>query len=226
MMRAFTTIICWLIPIYPGRYSTATATATAAADGTFPNPCTPGTRTPFNIELETDYGPEETTWGITDFFTEILYESNGPYTNYWTVHNETYCLAADGCFEFRIEDNYGEFAGYYKLFWDGELIKVGGDFGRREVVMFGTTCPTSSPVTSSPTTSPTISPTKNMVATGTTMTANDTKSKNVGLIVGASVGCFGGILILTTLIYLFRKGKKRKEFDSESNRPPKQISIA
>lgn len=227
------TISLYLLPFYLLLFSHTCGWIHATDDITLQNPCTVGLSTPFTFELETDYAPRETTWELTDYFSETVYEMNGPYNESWTIHNETYCITTDGCFLFRIEDNYGEFDGYYKLYWDGKQIKKGGDFGKRDVVIFGTACPTSAPSTTPPislTESPTAllgtEPSDMDPLDGTSGGDGDDGDGGVGLgvIVGVSVG-LGAALLSGGLAYLCFRGKDEKNLDSGAKRPPRDIFI-
>jgi len=62
---------------------------------------------PVQLRLLTDQYPSETSWELFDFNSgEMLYEG-GPYDQPQTLHQENWCLA-EGCYEFRIYDAYGD----------------------------------------------------------------------------------------------------------------------
>jgi len=111
----------------------------------------------------TDNYPSETSWNVKSAFDKNILLKNGPYNNPRTLYNETYCLVSSGCLEFNILDSFGDGMcceeyqgnGYYKVFYDNNLIKKGGEFKSYETsVKFGHSCPldnssTPPPITSS-----------------------------------------------------------------------------
>jgi len=184
--------------------------------------CVPNTTIAFTLELETDESPEETTWSIINSSSGRVYASNGPYEDKWTVHNETYCLNVEECFLFQIEDTYEDFLSYYKLFYNGKLIKeTRGDFGRREQVIFGTTCATSSPtlsatiVTRTPTKYPSINPTMYPTTSHSPSTVSRPQTSGFSLMIIISFPIVAVLLILLFfIIYMYLTGNKRKEFEA------------
>lgn len=104
------------------------------------------------VEIGTDKYPAETKWNVRDTVSGNVVHRGGPYEELLSLHNETYCVTASGCFEFTIFDSFKDGIccegyqgnGYYKIFYDDDLIDAGGDFGYSKTSKkFGGGCPTS-----------------------------------------------------------------------------------
>lgn len=60
----------------------------------------------FEITIETDYYPDETTWTLTDVCTGNLVASEGPYYDANTKYTTEECLSPESEYWFIIEDEY------------------------------------------------------------------------------------------------------------------------
>ena len=94
------------------------------------NGCTENEAT---LTIKTDNYPGETTWTITDASGNTLY-SGGPYTSTNSIYTIDIC-EPDGCFDFTINDSYGDGIccgygqGYYNIIdADGTELIEGGAF--------------------------------------------------------------------------------------------------
>jgi len=124
------------------------------------NECLADDTTAFRLDLMTDNIPQETTWEIINIDNNNILHECGPYdaeTEENTLFNYTFCFDSDGCYKWTIRDLYGGFNEWFKLYWNGELIREGGYFNKRAITIFGN-CPTSVP-SLSPTSVPSLSPT-------------------------------------------------------------------
>lgn len=138
------------------------------------------------LSIRTDAYPVETSWKLINKAYEIETTTGGSYTSSDTLYNEKLCLD-EGDYTLAIKDKYGDgFShgnGYWKLFFDEELVVEGGKLSFTEETSFTiaglraspaadpptaqnpnppvtvTKAPTSSPTTF-PTASPTSSPTQ------------------------------------------------------------------
>ncbi len=93
--------------------------------------CPPGTDKLYII-LKTDNYPTETSWKLFDNQGNIVL-SNGTLTAA-TLYTDSFCLQTNSCYNFKINDTYGDGiccafgAGYYKLVLNGDTIASGGDY--------------------------------------------------------------------------------------------------
>lgn len=109
------------------------------------------TETQATLTIILDNYPGETTWSITDGGGATI-ASGGPYSVAGATVNETFCLA-DDCYEFTINDSYGDGiccaygSGSYSLTAGGSTLASGGAFGSTETTPFdigagcGGSCP-------------------------------------------------------------------------------------
>jgi len=178
--------------------------------------CNPETSVPFRLELETDYCASETSWEIKDAVNDDIILDHGPYEKDYTIHNETYCVPSNKCLIFTMKDLYGEFAGYYKLFYDGDFFKRGLDFGFRDSTKFGSTCPTKEP-TRSPTKSPTIRSTSVVKV----KSSGENRTNKMPIILG-TIGGVTGLVFIMLILYVERK---RRKSDTGVMKPPTQIAF-
>jgi len=215
------------------------------------NECVADETTAFRLDLMTDNIPQETTWDIKNLDNNDLLHECGPYnatTEEHTLFNYTFCLDSDGCYRWTIRDLYGGFNEWFKLYWNGELIREGGFFNMYTSTTFGncptfapSSSPTSVPSTLPPTSKPTVSPPTVQIVADTTNDQSDEGSvdndessggkSNVGAIVGGTVGgvFFLGLLALL-YVKLFRTQtndiarKKRRAARRQKQKPPLEIS--
>ncbi len=108
--------------------------------GSCPNAC-PVCQT-YTLTILTDNYPGETTWTITDP-SNVTVASGGPYSNTGVTETATFCLDEGVCYNFNIEDEYGD--GICCLEGNGEYtitdpdntsVITGGEFGYSESVEF------------------------------------------------------------------------------------------
>ena len=73
--------------------------------------------------------------------------SGGPYSESGTSHDFSQTLPPSK-YKFIIKDSEGDGIysasygyGSYSVYWEGALVKQGGEFGTRETAIFGTECP-------------------------------------------------------------------------------------
>lgn len=98
----------------------------------------------FEVELLTDEFAEETSWQLTDSNNKVIASGSG-YRNE-RINRKTLCLPADE-YKFSILDSEGdgiccEFGtGQYSIYYDGKLLKTGGDFKKHDVITFGEPTP-------------------------------------------------------------------------------------
>ena len=92
------------------------------------------------LTIVTDNYPGETTWTVKSGGTTVA--SGGPYNSANTTYTESICVV-DGCFDFQINDSYGDGIccsygnGSYTLVGSaGNTIKTGGAFGSSETTSF------------------------------------------------------------------------------------------
>jgi hypothetical protein len=95
----------------------------------------------YNLFINLDNFPQETTWEITDAFNVVV-TSGGPYSGADDPVNETICLG-DGCYEFTLFDSANDgiccgwgFGEYELTDQDGSVIASGGQFGAQESTSF------------------------------------------------------------------------------------------
>lgn len=110
------------------------------------------TDTEATLTIVLDNYPGETTWSITDGSGATI-ASGGPYSGAGSTVTETFCLA-DDCYEFTINDSYGDGiccaygSGSYSLTAGGSTLASGGAFTSTETTAFdigagcGGGCPT------------------------------------------------------------------------------------
>lgn len=96
------------------------------------------------LEINFDDYPEETTWTISDNNGNTLY-AGGPYPEDATNFAESFCLAAEQCYEFTIFDDYGDGiccaygnGNYVLTDASGNTIASGGEFESDQSTIF---CP-------------------------------------------------------------------------------------
>jgi V8-like Glu-specific endopeptidase len=140
----------------------------------------------WKLELKTDSYPRETSWDLKDSSGNVL-RSGGDYTSIANVYTYKYCLEP-GVHTFTIYDAFGDgiccdyLVGYYKMWYNGVLLKDNGNIGKEESTTFGSdgnpapilSTPTPTVATPVPTAS-TSAPTKS-TPTPTVSTAAPTKS--------------------------------------------------
>ncbi len=102
------------------------------------------------IELKTDNYGSETSWELINTITGATIGEGGPYTNVsgGTLYNFDFDVTGDECYSFYIYDSYGDGmccnygTGYFKVYYDSELVDEGGSFTTSDAVMaMGTGCP-------------------------------------------------------------------------------------
>ncbi|PHI20399.1 hypothetical protein CEQ90_08035 [Lewinellaceae bacterium SD302] len=105
------------------------------------DPCpVPCTDNEVVVAILTDNYPGETTWTITNSSGSVV-ASGGPYASSNTQYSETVCIV-DGCFDFRINDSYGDGiccsygVGNYNVSSGGTTLASGGQFGSSETTNF------------------------------------------------------------------------------------------
>jgi hypothetical protein len=120
---------------------------TLSGGGTPPVGCTD---TEVTLTLVLDNYPGETTWSLVSGSTTLA--SGGPYATAGATVTETFCLP-DGCYDFVINDSYGDGIccaygnGSYDLSDAGGSLATGGSFGTTETANFcvggggGPACP-------------------------------------------------------------------------------------
>lgn len=104
------------------------------------------------IALKTDNYGSETTWEVIETVSNTVLASGGPYTNSSAVQTIAPIeVDGEGCYGFYIYDSYGDGIccsygqGYFKVYFDGELIGEGGSFASEASVMgMGSGCPQNS----------------------------------------------------------------------------------
>jgi len=128
----------------------------------------------FELELKTDWYPDETSWEISDDTGEIRVsvDEGGYDGEHLTTFNYEYCLPV-GCYDFVIDDSYNDGIccgwggdGYYKgSFYGRKEVFNGGEFGSQaiehfcgeDLCPFATHYPSTSPSAFRPSTSPSAS---------------------------------------------------------------------
>eukprot|EP00590_Aulacoseira_subarctica_P009945 CAMPEP_0172418434 /NCGR_PEP_ID=MMETSP1064-20121228/4929_1 /TAXON_ID=202472 /ORGANISM="Aulacoseira subarctica , Strain CCAP 1002/5" /LENGTH=825 /DNA_ID=CAMNT_0013157375 /DNA_START=446 /DNA_END=2923 /DNA_ORIENTATION=- len=89
----------------------------------------------FELDLQTDYFPSETSWILKRISpsNETIAERDFDYYLETKIYNETVKLYGDGKYEFTIFDSFGDglsmFDGFYLLKLDEDVVKVGGELG-------------------------------------------------------------------------------------------------
>tara|TARA_R110001592_G_scaffold137257_5_gene355106 strand:- start:1178 stop:3097 length:1920 start_codon:yes stop_codon:yes gene_type:complete len=79
------------------------------------------------INIVSDNWPAETSWEVANLSTSVIVASGGS-------SGSSVCLDSTICYRFTINDSYGDGIccsqgnGYYELFYDGNLIKTGGEY--------------------------------------------------------------------------------------------------
>ena len=94
-----------------------------------------------NVVIVTDDYGDETTWEVTDHYSSEVIAQGGPYESR-TYYNIPVCVSSgrDGCYDFTIYDSYGDGIccgqgkGWYEVYFDGELVGSGGEFGSQETI--------------------------------------------------------------------------------------------
>lgn len=86
------------------------------------------------LSIRTDANPQETTWKITNLWTNEVVLEGGPYEQPNTMHTETLEITGDGCFDFTIYDASGDGldGGVYGLKAGGTTLFSGSSFGYSE----------------------------------------------------------------------------------------------
>jgi len=92
----------------------------------------------FELELNTDFSPQDTSWQIEDENGDILY-GEFAYNEQFTIYNYDYCLPV-GCYDFVIDDSNGDgicCGGYYKgSVYGWKEVFDGGQFRSEEIEHF------------------------------------------------------------------------------------------
>jgi len=137
-----------------------------------PTPCPNGAMN-VEVKLKTDNYATETAWTLTNKCGSGTIITSPPYIAGNTMFNHQYCIA-DGAYDFRITDTFGDGLccawglGSYEVVMNGVSVVTGGAFLRDETKTFGacaevptptTSNPVASPVTAEPSSSPTDPPT-------------------------------------------------------------------
>ena len=95
------------------------------------------------LKLKTDGWPEETSFSLTNIQTgEIVWSVSNLEPQQTTVYTAEDIDPTD-CFHFLIEDSAGDGilgGGGYFLYYQGELVSSGGDFGSSAEVFVGNGC--------------------------------------------------------------------------------------
>lgn len=96
----------------------------------------------FEIELKTDNWPDETSMSLLEKvgsnFSKLLWSQSN--FDKSSIHKYALCLDVDACYQFIITDKWGDGLepGYYKLTWNGAVIKYSSFRNkRREKTAFG-----------------------------------------------------------------------------------------
>ncbi|MBU0617029.1 MAG: hypothetical protein KKI02_04880 [Planctomycetes bacterium] len=98
-----------------------------------PDPCPDET---VEIVIFTDDYPEETTWEL--FEVAGIPITGGPLHQAGTLYTRTLCVDSTKCFDFTIFDSAGDGiccdygSGWYEVYYGGELMCSGGEFGSSE----------------------------------------------------------------------------------------------
>lgn len=94
---------------------------------------------PVVINIVTDQYGTETTWSLIDEATGNTVLTGGPYNNTdQEAHTAQFCALPDQCFEFTINDAYGDGMcctygiGSYEVLFDGVSMVTGGEFADSE----------------------------------------------------------------------------------------------
>jgi hypothetical protein len=110
-----------------------------------------------------DNYPGETSWSFVELQesgSDIMIQQESGYNVYYATYEYDWCVPADGCYKFTINDSYGD--GFlsgpgYNLSVDGvEVMSYDGE-GYGESISFGSMCPTLNPTSSPSTTQPSLS---------------------------------------------------------------------
>ena len=94
----------------------------------------------FRLVLTTDNWPGETTWELVDYWGSLI-ASGGPYSDDGSTIVETACIP-DDVYTFTIFDEWldgiccGQGLGSYSIYYNGELVHQGADFGDEESTTF------------------------------------------------------------------------------------------
>jgi len=103
----------------------------------------------FKLELKTDNYGSETSWDIKDSDDAVLASGDGYASQQEFV--EQRCLE-EGEYTFTIYDSYGDGMccsygqGFYKVTYDGVLLKAGGEYQQSESVDLGSSAPSPMPI--------------------------------------------------------------------------------
>ena len=92
----------------------------------------------------TDDYPEDLSWELNDINRNEIVEVGGDYTDANVLIIEEMFLPTSSCYQFTINDSYGDgFYGYYKVSFENVIVMEGGVFGSSESsTLFGNGCPT------------------------------------------------------------------------------------
>ncbi|CAB9513962.1 peptidase M4 thermolysin [Seminavis robusta] len=101
----------------------------------------------FRLELKTDVFGHEVSWHLKDCFGEEIQSKNGLEELYTGTVIEQICLQDNKAYVFTIEDaggdgvccSYGD--GSYEVYYGGEIVGSGGDFGSSATRPIGGSCP-------------------------------------------------------------------------------------
>jgi len=86
------------------------------------------------VDLTTDLWPGETTWEIYERDGGLV-ASGGPYSSGNTNYVYEICVDQGGCYDWYINDSYGDGGGPYDLYYDGTLVHSSrGRYGFGEIV--------------------------------------------------------------------------------------------
>jgi len=98
---------------------------------------------PVKVQVKTDNYPAETTWTVKDKASGVVIAKDGPFSAVFELYEKEFGVTADKCYEFAIEDAYGDGiccsvgSGYYAVSLDGEPLFTGGEFKKIETREIG-----------------------------------------------------------------------------------------
>jgi len=123
------------------RPSKAPSQAAAPCDGVY-----------VEIDVLTDWYPEETNWTLFDNCGLGIVKSRGDFENDFNLYKDSYCLPSLP-YTFTIFDSYGDgfcCGGYYTVRYDGVEVVSGVDFDYDDTIQIGVNkeCPTNAPTIS------------------------------------------------------------------------------
>lgn len=109
----------------------------------YTTPCSEESDAQILLFLETDLYAGETSWKMLDMTNAITIAEGDSLVND-TTYQHFICAQKDHCYHFTITDSAGngidQARGIYYLYWNGDLVKSGTNFGAIDSISFGACC--------------------------------------------------------------------------------------